>query len=105
MPSDSGRTTSVWMSTAGLPKFSPLAEDTTAGCCVVGAGIAGLSTAYLLAREGTAVVVLDDGAIGGGETGRTTAHLASALDDRYFELERLHGEQRTVGGGESFRGD
>jgi len=59
---------------------------------VVGAGIAGLSTAYLLTEAGRSVVVLDDGAIGSGETSRTTAHLVSALDDRYFELERLHGE-------------
>ena len=28
-------------------------------------------------------------------TGRTTAHLVNALDDRYFELERLHGEENT----------
>jgi glycine/D-amino acid oxidase-like deaminating enzyme len=54
-------------------------------------GIAGLTTAYLLAREGKSVIVLDDGPIGGGATGRTTAHLVTALDDRYFELERLHG--------------
>jgi glycine/D-amino acid oxidase-like deaminating enzyme/nitrite reductase/ring-hydroxylating ferredoxin subunit len=37
--------------------------------------------------------VLDDGPIGGGMTGRTTAHLVNALDDRFFDLERLHGEQ------------
>src|SRR5207253_9220003 len=61
--------------------------------CVVGAGIAGLTTAYLLADEGRSVVVLDDGAIASGETSRTTAHLVTALDDRYFELERLHGEK------------
>jgi len=35
--------------------------------------------------------VLDDGPIGGGETGRTTAHLASAVDDRYFHLEQKFG--------------
>src|SRR5215218_1450540 len=93
MPSDSGRTTSVWMATSAVPNFSPLGEDTSTGTCIVGAGIAGLTTAYLLAREGKPVIVLDDGAIGGGETGRTTAHLANALDDRYFELERLHGER------------
>ena len=61
--------------------------------CIVGAGIAGLSTAYHLARNGDRVVVVDDGAIGGGETGRTTAHLTSALDDRYCQLESLHGER------------
>jgi glycine/D-amino acid oxidase-like deaminating enzyme/nitrite reductase/ring-hydroxylating ferredoxin subunit len=92
MPSDSGRTTSIWMATADVPTFPALGEDTHADVCVVGAGIAGLTTAYLLGREGRAVVVLDDGPIGGGETGRTTAHLASALDDRFSELERLHGE-------------
>jgi glycine/D-amino acid oxidase-like deaminating enzyme len=50
-----------------------------------------MTTAYLLAREGKTVVVLDDGPIGAGETARTTAHLSNALDDRYFEIERLHG--------------
>jgi glycine/D-amino acid oxidase-like deaminating enzyme/nitrite reductase/ring-hydroxylating ferredoxin subunit len=37
--------------------------------------------------------VLDDGPLAGGETCRTTAHLVNALDDRYYELERLHGER------------
>ena len=27
-----------------------------------------------------------------GESGRTTAHLSNAFDDRYCEMERLHGE-------------
>ncbi|MDB5172142.1 MAG: puuB [Phycisphaerales bacterium] len=63
--------------------------------CVVGAGIAGLTTAYLLAAEGLSVVVLDEGPIGSGQTGRTSAHLASAIDDRFFEIERLHGKERS----------
>jgi glycine/D-amino acid oxidase-like deaminating enzyme/nitrite reductase/ring-hydroxylating ferredoxin subunit len=61
--------------------------------CVVGAGIAGLSVGYMLAREGRSVVILDDGLVGGGETGRTTAHLSNAMDDRFYNLERLHGER------------
>src|ERR1041385_8706187 len=60
--------------------------------CIIGAGIAGLTTAYLLAKEGKHVVVLDDGPLGGGMTARTTAHLTNALDDRFYELERLFGE-------------
>src|SRR6266550_2974559 len=84
---------SVWMDTAEVPLESSLAERVSADVCIVGAGIAGMSTAYLLARERKSVVVLDDGPIGGGMTGRTTAHLVNALDDRYFELERLHGEE------------
>ena len=68
-----------------------LKADVSVDVCVVGAGIAGLSTAYMLACAGQSVLVLEDGTIGGGETGRTTAHLSNALDDRYHELERLHG--------------
>jgi len=86
-------TVSVWMATADLPLYPPLRENVGADVCIIGAGIAGLSTAYLLAREGKSVVVLDDGAVGGGMTGRTTAHLSCAIDDRYYEIERLHGKE------------
>ncbi len=92
MKSDSGSSVSLWMSTTNAFPLSPLIGDTGADVCIVGAGVAGLTTAYLLAREGRKVVVVEDGPVGGGETGRTTAHLSNALDDRYFEIERLHGE-------------
>ena len=88
----SGETTSIWMPTADMPIGEAITQDVTADVCVIGAGIAGLTTAYMLAREGRNVVVLDHGPIGGGETGRTTAHLSNAIDDRYFEIERIHGE-------------
>lgn len=84
----------LWMATAGDEALSPLAEDVRVEVCVVGAGIAGLSTAYLLAREGRSVVVLDHGRVGGGETGHTTAHLANAMDDGFTRLERMHGRNR-----------
>ena len=92
MRSDSGHTTSVWMDTADVPPLPRLAGDLRANVCIVGAGIAGMSTAYMLARAGRAVVVIDDGPLGGGETARTTAHLTAALDDRYYAIARLHGE-------------
>jgi glycine/D-amino acid oxidase-like deaminating enzyme/nitrite reductase/ring-hydroxylating ferredoxin subunit len=92
MNSISRGTPSVWAEQP-VPEFSPLTHDVYADVCIVGAGIAGLSTGYLVARAGQRVVVLDDGPIGGGQTGQTTAHLSSALDDRYYELERLHGER------------
>lgn len=90
---ESLQTRSVWMDTAPSLQEPPLTTKAFADVCVVGAGIAGMTTAYLLAAEGRSVIVLDDGPIGGGMTGRTTAHLVTALDDRYFELERLHGEE------------
>src|SRR5919204_373616 len=87
MQSDSGRTTSVWMAGTEMPHYPPLSGDAACDVCIVGAGIAGMTAAYLLAREGREVIVLDDGPIGGGETGRTTAHLSNALDDRYSKIE------------------
>lgn len=90
---DNGRTTSVWMATSAMPEERPLTSDAHADVCIVGAGIAGLTTAYLLAKEGRRVIVVDDGPTAGGETCRTTAHLVSALDDRFYHLERLHGAE------------
>lgn len=92
MRSDSGHTTSVWMDTAEVADLPAVKQDLRTGVCIVGAGIAGMTTAYLLARAGRAVVVIDDGPIGGGETGRTTAHLTAALDDRYYQIRKLHGQ-------------
>ena len=83
---------SLWMGTAQVPRFAPLPGDTRADVCIVGAGIAGLTTAYTLAGVGHDVVVLDQRGLDGGQTARTTGHLCSALDDRYYELEKLFGE-------------
>lgn len=93
MGTDAGVQESVWTGTQELPTCGKLETNLVADVCVVGGGITGLTTAYLLACEGRTVVVLDDGPIGGGETCRTTAHLSNALDDRYYELERLHGTE------------
>lgn len=89
----SGLSRSLWMEIETEAGESSIPADLHADVCVVGAGIAGMSVAYLLTRQGKSVVVLDDGPIGGGQTQRTTAHLSNAIDDRYFEMERLHGVQ------------
>ena len=100
---DSGTTISAWMATADVPSFPPLAADAECDVCIVGAGIAGLTTAYTLARAGKSVIVLDDGPIGGGETGRTTAHLTWALDDYYVEIEKMLGADAARIAAESHR--
>ncbi len=87
------KTQSLWMATASVSARSPLKDDTVVDVCIVGAGVAGLTTAYLLAQAGRSVVLLDDGPVAGGQSQRTTAHLSNALDDRYFELEKIHGEE------------
>lgn len=79
------------MSEEPAPATDPLSRDLTTDVCVVGGGISGLTTAYLLACEGVKVVVLERGILCGGETERTTAHLASAQDDYFSMLEKMHG--------------
>ena len=85
-------TTSVWTD-APPPTLPTLDGNQTCDVCVIGAGIAGLSTAYMMSKSGSSVIVLEDGGVGGGETGRTTAHLTCALDDRYFHLEKVRGKK------------
>jgi glycine/D-amino acid oxidase-like deaminating enzyme/nitrite reductase/ring-hydroxylating ferredoxin subunit len=84
---------SLWAGTAEMPEFSPLQENLHVDACIIGAGIAGLTTAYLLARSGKQVAVLDDGPVAGGMTQATTAHITNMLDDRYFEVEKVHGRE------------
>jgi glycine/D-amino acid oxidase-like deaminating enzyme/nitrite reductase/ring-hydroxylating ferredoxin subunit len=84
---------SPWMDVRPDVPAPPLTANTRCDVVVVGAGIAGLSIAYELASHGRAVVVIDRGAIGSGMTARTTAHLSSELDDYYFELIGVRGEE------------
>jgi glycine/D-amino acid oxidase-like deaminating enzyme/nitrite reductase/ring-hydroxylating ferredoxin subunit len=89
--SDEGRTVSYWEGTEALVEGKGEAGE--AEICVIGAGIAGLTTAYLLTKAGRRVTVIDDGLIGGGETCRTTAHLSNAIDDRIYRIEEWHGKE------------
>ncbi len=84
--------TSLWMKLGPAIDAAPLTTDATADVVVVGSGIAGLSTAYELSRLGHSVIVIDRGAIGRGMTARTTAHLASEIDDYYYKLIEIRGE-------------
>jgi glycine/D-amino acid oxidase-like deaminating enzyme/nitrite reductase/ring-hydroxylating ferredoxin subunit len=89
----SEESTSLWKSLHKPLQRTPLMIAKHADVCIVGAGIAGLSVAYQLGRAGKSVIVLDSRSIGGGETEQTTAHLSSALDDRYSNLEKIHGAE------------
>jgi glycine/D-amino acid oxidase-like deaminating enzyme/nitrite reductase/ring-hydroxylating ferredoxin subunit len=83
---------SIWSS--GEPaQLVPLERNEECEVCVVGAGIAGLTIAYFLAREGKSVIVLDKASAGQGETINTSAHLSNAIDAGYRDIERYHGER------------
>lgn len=90
---DTAQNESLWAATAKLPSFPRLTKNVRADVVIVGAGIAGLSCGYMLMKAGKSIAIVDDGAIVSGMTQVTTAHLANAIDDRYYEIERMHGER------------
>lgn len=91
---DTSASSSPWSLDNSTRNAAPLAGDTRYDVCVIGAGIAGLTTAYLLANEGKSVAVLDGKAqVAAGETEYTTAHLAWVLDDRFSRLASVRGDE------------
>src|SRR4051794_21803998 len=86
------RSKSLWMEIAVAPKAIPLQGNRECDVAVIGAGIAGISTAFELAAEGSRVIVIDRGKIAGGITARTTAHLAPLCDDLTSAMINLRGE-------------
>lgn len=90
----STRSSSPWPFDTPLRVANPLTNNPRYDVCVIGGGIAGLTTAYLLATEGKTVIVLDGKPkIVAGETEYTTAHLAWVIDDRFSRVASIRGEE------------
>ena len=86
------RTKSLWMSVDVDATAPRLKGELRCDTVIVGAGIAGLSTAYELVKAGLDVIVVDRGLVAGGMTSRTTAHLAPICDDAISALINARGE-------------
>ena len=84
-------TTPYWTATATFPQFAKLAEDLATDVVVVGGGVTGLTTAYLLARAGKRVAVLERDRCAMTDTGHTSAHLTMVTDTRMSELVKKFG--------------
>ncbi|MBY0415715.1 MAG: FAD-dependent oxidoreductase [Bdellovibrionales bacterium] len=85
--------TPYWFKEESMPARIPLREDFKTDVCIVGGGIAGLTSAFLLMQEGLKVCVLESGELASGQTGKTTAQFVNALDERFFNIEKYHGEE------------
>lgn len=77
---------SYWLETTAPTVYPPVQEDLRADVVIVGGGIVGITTAYLLAKAGKSVVVVDRERIATAETGHTTAHLQTVVDTRLQDL-------------------
>lgn len=69
-----------------LPEYPQLKEDIKADVTIVGAGITGITAAYLLANEGLRIAIIDAGRLMNGTTGHTTAKITSQHGLIYDEL-------------------
>ncbi|UAL47669.1 FAD-dependent oxidoreductase [Sutcliffiella horikoshii] len=85
---------SLWMEQDSADAFSPLTEDISADVTVIGAGITGITAAYLLAKEGLKVALLEARKVIGGTTGFTTAKISSQHGLIYQDLIKQHGQEK-----------
>lgn len=84
---------SLWRETSSLPTFPKLSKDIKVDVAIVGAGITGISTAYVLTKAGLKVAVLDAATILDGATGYTTAKITSQHGMMYSKLIHHFGEE------------
>lgn len=82
---------SVWMNGSSIGKREPLSGDVEVPVVVIGAGLAGILTAYYLKQEGIRAVVLEADRIGSGQTKNTTAKITSQHNLIYSRLIRTFG--------------
>lgn len=94
-----GQPRSIWMATTDSLGRPTITADKVFDVVVVGAGIAGVYTAYRLIKAGLNVAVLEAGTILSDVTGNTTGKLTSQHGLRYAKLEQTFGPEaaRTYG--------
>ncbi|HXU28924.1 MAG TPA: FAD-dependent oxidoreductase, partial [Bacteroidia bacterium] len=92
-----GKNISCWFEPGvDTAAFTELSQNQETDVVIIGGGLAGISAAYCLTQAGKKVIVVEDGFIGSGETGRTTAQIVTALDERYFKMEEIFGAEKTT---------
>lgn len=85
---------SIWSRQVQMPKREELQGDIKVQNVVIGAGMAGILTAYLLKKEGADVVVVEAKGIADGQTKNTTAKITSQHGMIYEKLIRKIGKER-----------
>lgn len=77
---------SIWKDTVELPERQALQKDIQVQTVVIGAGLAGILTAYFLKKRGREVVVVEAKSIASGQSGRTTAKITGQHGLLYDKL-------------------
>lgn len=85
---------SVWGESCEFGKRQVLNKDIETDILIIGAGIAGILTAYMLKQNGRDVVLIDADKVAGGNTKNTTAKITSQHDLIYDKLISEFGEEK-----------
>jgi glycine/D-amino acid oxidase-like deaminating enzyme len=91
--SDSKDKNSYWLESTKSPGYPALTEDVETDVVIIGAGIAGLTAAYLLKKSGRKVCVVEKDTIGDGISGHTTGKVTSQHSLIYNKLSEWLGEK------------
>jgi glycine/D-amino acid oxidase-like deaminating enzyme len=88
-------TTSLWLD--GVSRsYPPLAGDVTADVAIVGAGIAGVATAYFLASTGAKVIVLEARGVAEAASGRNAGFLLAGVAENFVAAAHRYGERNAL---------
>ncbi|MEX0649831.1 MAG: FAD-dependent oxidoreductase [Candidatus Andersenbacteria bacterium] len=85
---------STWDEGVDMPRFSPLTRSISADVAIIGGGITGITTAYLLSNTGLDVVLVEKDRLTRGATGATTAFLTQYIDTELSELISMFGVKK-----------
>jgi glycine/D-amino acid oxidase-like deaminating enzyme/nitrite reductase/ring-hydroxylating ferredoxin subunit len=80
------RNVPFWIESGRIRRFPGLQKNTNVDVLVVGAGVTGITTTYLLKEVGLTVVLLERERVASIDTGHTTAHLTYITDVELQEL-------------------
>ncbi|NOU75858.1 FAD-dependent oxidoreductase [Paenibacillus sp. LMG 31458] len=86
---------SLWIASSSIPSFPKLTHDIKVDVAIVGAGISGITTAYLLSKQGLKVAIIEAGRMLNGTTGHTTAKITAQHDLIYNEFISHFGKEQT----------
>jgi glycine/D-amino acid oxidase-like deaminating enzyme/nitrite reductase/ring-hydroxylating ferredoxin subunit len=93
MTTTTSATESLWLEAPAPRSHSALQGDLEVDIAVLGGGIAGLTTALLLKREGARVAVVEGARVGGGVTGCNTAKVTALQSTILSTIRARHGEE------------
>jgi glycine/D-amino acid oxidase-like deaminating enzyme len=81
----------TWDEDVKLPSFNPLEGDISTDVVIIGGGITGILSAYLLSKEGKKVVLIEKNSLATGATPLTTACTTQIIDTDLKDLIKIYG--------------